>query len=322
MVKPFDIPKYGITMLGTSNGFDPKGRTTSFIIWSNCKGCLVDPPPDSFEMLRCMGIPSHLIESMVLTHCHADNDAGAFQNILCYGKLTLITTRTIKDSFLRKYAAITGFDNDYLNGLFSFVPAVIGQPATFHESEIKFFYSLHTIPTVGFELFFGDTSKSMIYSGDTSFNRNLVKDLETRMVIGKKRAANLLNFPFKNTHDLVFHDLGFPPIHTYEDCLIKEIPKTNEKKYKSTVIPVGTNANSETVAETERDYKALFLPELSTLCIENCAHAMQGVVESTLWLQLLALKKNESHREQICERLAEHSKLRMIKSGRQYTKRG
>ena len=100
--------------------------------------------------------------------------------------------------------------NDFLNGLFSFVPAVIGQPATFHESEIKFFYSLHTIPTVGFEVFFGDTSKSMIYSGDTSFNRNLVKDLETRMVIGKTRAANLLNFPFKNTHDLVFHDMGFP----------------------------------------------------------------------------------------------------------------
>ena len=102
VVKPFDIPKYGITMLGTSNGFDPKGRTTSFIIWSNCKGCLVDPPPDSFEMLRCMGIPIQLIESMIVTHCHADNDAGVFQTPWCHGKITLITTRTIKDSFLRQ----------------------------------------------------------------------------------------------------------------------------------------------------------------------------------------------------------------------------
>ena len=131
----------------------------------------------------------------------------------------------------------------------------------------------------------------MIYSADSCFNRNLVKDLESRMIIGKTRAANLLNFPFKNTHDLVFHDLGLPPIHTYKDNLMKEIPKRNKKKHKSTVIPVGTNANPETVAEMERDNKTLFLPELSTLCIENCAHAMQGVVESTLWLQLLALKE-------------------------------
>ena len=47
----FEPPVLGVTFIGTSHGFDPKGRTTGFIIWINGEGILVDPPIQTPEFL-------------------------------------------------------------------------------------------------------------------------------------------------------------------------------------------------------------------------------------------------------------------------------
>jgi phosphoribosyl 1,2-cyclic phosphodiesterase len=43
---------------------------------------MLDPPPFANAMLRQHAIPSSIIESIIISHCHADHDAGAFQKIL------------------------------------------------------------------------------------------------------------------------------------------------------------------------------------------------------------------------------------------------
>lgn len=43
---------------------------------------MVDPPPFSSQFLKKLGIPSILIEWIIISHCHADHDAGTFQKIL------------------------------------------------------------------------------------------------------------------------------------------------------------------------------------------------------------------------------------------------
>lgn len=43
---------------------------------------MVDPPPFSTDFLKKMGIPSVLIHAIIITHCHADHDAGTFNKIL------------------------------------------------------------------------------------------------------------------------------------------------------------------------------------------------------------------------------------------------
>ena len=43
---------------------------------------MVDPPPYSVNKLKRMGIPSRLIESVIISHCHGDHDAGVFQKVL------------------------------------------------------------------------------------------------------------------------------------------------------------------------------------------------------------------------------------------------
>ena len=98
----FDPPQHGITFIGTSDGFDPAGRTTGFIIWVNGRGILVDPPRDTSSWLAENGIGLSLITDIILTHVHSDHDSGTLQMLLKRGKIKLHTTGTILDSFVRK----------------------------------------------------------------------------------------------------------------------------------------------------------------------------------------------------------------------------
>jgi hypothetical protein len=43
---------------------------------------MVDPPPFSMKYLKNMGLPSIYIRGIIISHCHADHDAGAFHKIL------------------------------------------------------------------------------------------------------------------------------------------------------------------------------------------------------------------------------------------------
>ena len=64
--------------MGNSHGFDPEGSTSGYLIWINGRGIMVDPPPFCTYNLKKKGIPSTLIEGVIISHCHADHDAGTF----------------------------------------------------------------------------------------------------------------------------------------------------------------------------------------------------------------------------------------------------
>lgn len=51
---------------------------------------MVDPPPFSTYLLKKKGVPQNMIERIIITHCHADHDAGAFQKILESSKVEVI----------------------------------------------------------------------------------------------------------------------------------------------------------------------------------------------------------------------------------------
>eukprot|EP00736_Rhodelphis_marinus_P003539 Rmarinus@m.23382 len=206
----FEPPVFGVTMLGNSHGFDPNGSTTGFVAWVNQKGIMVDPPPFSGDVLAHYGIPARLIGALILTHCHADHDAGTFQKILQEGKVKLITTPTIFNSFLRKYSAISGLDARFLARFVDFTPVTVGEHLDIYGGELDFHYSLHTIPCIGFSVKFG--GKSFVYSGDTCTDPKLVEEMHEKNVIGRGRRERLLHFPWH--HTVVLHECGVPPIHT------------------------------------------------------------------------------------------------------------
>lgn len=206
----FQPPPFGITFLGNSHGFDKNGTTTGFVVWINRRGWMVDPPPRSGSMLRLYGIAPVLIEGVIVTHCHADHDAGTFHKILADQRVTVMTTKTIMGSFLRKYSAITGIEQDILKSMFNFRAARVGEAMNIHGATLNFFYSLHSIPCIGFECFYG--RKSFVYSADTLNEPERMKQMGKEGVLSKARLDFLLNFPWH--HTVVLHEAGIPPIHT------------------------------------------------------------------------------------------------------------
>lgn len=206
----FVPPDFGVTFVGTSHGFDPNGRTSGFVLWIGKRGIIVDPPPYTGHVLTAMGIAPRLIDTIVLSHCHADHDAGSFQKILRSSNVRIITTTTIMESFVRKYAAISNFEAGFIQRLFRFMPCKIGVPLALHGGELTFQYSLHTIPCVSFTAAFA--GKRIVFSGDTCYDPELLNDMYKRRAIGKARLAQLMNFDWEA--DMIIHEAGVPPIHT------------------------------------------------------------------------------------------------------------
>ena len=66
------------------------------------------------------------------------DDAGTFQKLLTESRLDLITTKTIKDSFVKKYAALSGLKEEFLANTFSFREAKIGNEIKVRGGKIKF----------------------------------------------------------------------------------------------------------------------------------------------------------------------------------------
>jgi len=115
-----------------------------------------------------MGIPSALIHAIIITHCHADHDAGTFTKLLDDCRVEVITTRTIMASFLRKYSALSGMGNEELKHLFIFRPVTLGITLNIYGANFRFFYAFHTIPCIGFEC--SVMQRSIYYSADTFYN--------------------------------------------------------------------------------------------------------------------------------------------------------
>ncbi len=221
---PFEAPEYGITCLGPSHGFDPADNTSGFILWINRRGIMIDPPVNSTEWLRESNVNPKLISHVILTHCHADHDAGTFQKILEESSITIHTTETIMDSFMRKYTALTKMKKKTLLALFNFNPLTINRPVFIEGGEFLFYYALHSIPTIGFRVHY--RNQSFVYSSDHLNDPAVLESLFQKNILSESRYQSLMGFPWH--YNTIYHESGVPPIHTpikYLASLPEEIQK-------------------------------------------------------------------------------------------------
>ena len=105
---------------------------------------MVDPPPYSSRALREQGIPPNLIEKIIISHCHADHDAGAFHKIIEASPIEFLSTKTILGSFLRKYSAISGLSVAELTKLFRYRTFKINTPVYICGARFVFNYGFHS----------------------------------------------------------------------------------------------------------------------------------------------------------------------------------
>lgn len=174
----FHPPSFGVTVLGNSHGFDKNGSTSGYVLWINGRGIMIDPPPYSSSTLEREGIRPQMIVAIIITHCHADHDAGAFQKVLTGSRVAVITTPTIYKSFIRKYAALSGLSATLLRHSHRHRPAIIGQPLKFQGAKFHFTYTLHTIPCIAFKVEW--RGRSMVFTGD-HLNSPIIETLEEKV---------------------------------------------------------------------------------------------------------------------------------------------
>lgn len=223
--KEFIAPLLGMTCLGPSHGFDPTESTSGFILWLNHRGIMIDPPVDSTLWMRKWNINPKHIDSIILTHCHSDHDAGTFQKILSEGKINIYTTQTIMGSFLRKYSHLTRISKEEILKMFQFHPVPMGKEFLIHQGKFRFFYSLHSIPAIGFHVDYRE--KTIAYSADHFNHPPSIEKLYQDGVISQGRKEDLLQFPWDS--DLIYHESGIPPIHTPIEYL-NSLPESIQKK--------------------------------------------------------------------------------------------
>ncbi len=224
----FHPPSFGVTVLGNSHGFDKSGSTSGYVLWINGRGVMIDPPPYSSATLEREGIRPRTIVGIILTHCHADHDAGAFQKVLTGSPVVVITTPTIYKSFIRKYAALSSLSPALLKHSHRYKPAVIGEPLRFQGATFHFTYTLHSIPCVGFRVDW--RGRSMVFTGDHFNNPPALEKLVEKGVLSKQRLADLNHLPVQET-DLLLHEAGAPPIHTPLDVLLKLPVEVKKRLY-------------------------------------------------------------------------------------------
>lgn len=272
-VSAFDPPPFGMTVLGASHGFDPQGKTTGFILWIGRRGVLIDPPVDTTHHLREAGVMPKIIDGVILTHCHADHDSGVFAKLLEEGRTRLYTTPTILASFLRKYSSLSGISEADLRETFSFRPVRIGQATSINGAELFFFYTLHSIPTIGFEAFYG--GKSLAFSSDTLYDPEQIRRIADLGVITPERRDTLIDFPWH--HSAVFHEAGVPPLHTPISALRALPDDVKERLYLVHIArkDVPTDANLKTAEvgldntlriDVERPHHADAIDILNVFC--------------------------------------------------------
>ncbi len=223
--EPFQAPEFGITCLGPSHGFDPNDNTSGFIIWVNGRGIMIDPPVNSTEWLSRSNVNPKLIDHIILTHTHADHDAGTFQKILEEFPVTIHTTPTVMDSFIRKYIAMTGLGRDQLFELFNFVPVAIDRPMYIEGAKFVYHYSLHSIPTIGFRMHY--QNQSFLYTSDHLNDPETIDKLYQQGIFPESRYAFLKNFPWN--YNIIYHEAGIPPLHTPISYL-SSLPEDIQKK--------------------------------------------------------------------------------------------
>ena len=225
LAEPFKPPIMGITCLGPSHGFDPNDNTSGFIIWLNHHGIMVDPPVNSTEWLQQSNVNPKLINAVILTHTHADHDAGTFQKILDDEKTTIYSTETVMDSFVRKYGALTGLTKKRIYELFEFYPITINRPITINGAQFSFNYSLHSLPSLGFQFKFHN--HSFLYTSDHLNDPKTFEKMREQGVLSETRYQDLNNFSWH--HSIIYHEAGIPPLHT-EISYLNSLPEDVQKK--------------------------------------------------------------------------------------------
>ncbi len=202
-----------VKLLGTYSGFDTEGPTTGMVMWVNCNGFLVDGPVGTSEYLRQLGIPKSDLAGVILSHVH-DDHCTLMDMILSEQTANIITTREIYESMLIKTSNVLGESIDEIRNYLTFTEVVPGKPFNLYGARWEFFYTVHSIPTIGFRVSVrGRDGKlyTVVHSSDTAGFSKLDEMVQAGAITEGK--AQRMKGLVRGGESLVMIDGGGAPIH-------------------------------------------------------------------------------------------------------------
>lgn len=226
-------PRMGATFLGVGSGFCPNRRNSCMILWVEGRGVMVDAFSDNNEALLAYGITENDIEAMFLSHVHSDHDSGFIEKVLSGQRLTVMTSRIIFESFLRKIEAITLFPCDVIESFIDFVELEPGKKVKvpgYESTWIEFDYSLHSIPSGRLRLTHVDPKGKehvISHSGDTKYDRSLIHRWYDQGIFSMNRYQKIMGFIWDA--DLIIHEVGGGQLHTEFSALAELSPEIARK---------------------------------------------------------------------------------------------
>ena len=253
---------FAITPMGTSHGFDLDGDFTSFIIWLDGIGMMVDPSPQALEYIDVLGIDDDIMPYVYLTHTHADHDGGLLRKILSKKRIKLLASRPVYDSFISKAQVLVGSEYNVKSWI-DYIEVKTGKENMLevllpngNKVSIQSRYNLHSIPTNGFKLTYKGVTFG--YSGDIEYSENKITKLLDEGRITEQQAQDLLYFFWdsrgKPLVDMLFHEAGLPPIHTPTVTIEDFSEKIKERTYLVHIadkdVPKGKGLNKAEAFET------------------------------------------------------------------------
>ena len=204
------------TLSKCTNGFDISGTTTGMILWVNGIAIAVDGIPWMKQSLSAMGINSQDISGHILSHIHDDH--SSILDMIVAGKtVRLITTKTIYNMFLLKTACNLACEIDDVEKMIRFIEVTPGKLFTWYGATFEFFYTVHSIPTIGFRVTVNN--KSIVFSGDTMYGSQLDILLEKK-VITQAHYNHIQQIPLMSS-EFTFFDVGGGDIHPLHTDLAK-----------------------------------------------------------------------------------------------------
>ena len=220
--KPFSraADKFQITVLGRSNGFDPKDPANGYLLNIGGKTVLWDCPAYLHQHLKALKLAPTDIDAFILSHVHEDHLDAA--ESLRDPPFELWATPEVYLSLRVKLAAICGCSVEEARKLHNWHPIEVdkGPVEVVSGASFEFFHSVHAIPAIGVRITaeVGGRKGLLHISGD-HLARAALDAMHKAKGISKQRYEQMTHL-LTGEESLVVIDAGGGAIHgDYHDYL-------------------------------------------------------------------------------------------------------
>jgi CRP-like cAMP-binding protein len=202
-----------LRILGCYTGFDPEGPTTGMLLWVNGNAFLVDSPAGVSKYLKQVGVSKDRLTAVIQTHVHDDHCALS-ELLLSEKSFTLISTREIYESTVLKAANIIGESEEMVRRMMPFLEIIPGKSYFLYGATWEFFYTIHSIPTIGFRVTVADEkgqNHTLLHSSDLD-NFKGMDQLAQMGCVSTEHVDKMKNL-VRGDEDLAMIDAGGGMIH-------------------------------------------------------------------------------------------------------------